>query len=447
MAGPTIPNQGFLSIGLNPLAYMGVRPTSPAQYLIESRDPLTTDRNYILGTWWFNNNSPYNLWRLVNLNAGVALWILVNASPGALLSLTSNSGGAVFPLAGNINVVGDGITITGVGNPATHTITFSLLGSGVVETLTGNSGGAVGPSAGNINVVGDGTTIDVVGNPATHTLTISAVGSGVMETLTGNSGGAVSPLAGNINVVGDGTTVNVVGNPATHTLTISAVGTGTVEGLHTQDGNTVTPTAGIINISGGNNLTTTGTIGPNTVTISLSGITQHDVQVGGASNSLTQIVNGTTGQVLTAQTGADPIWSTGFPTASTPYTPVLAFGGASTGITYSGQGGSYTQIGNIVFWGVFVTLTSKGVSVGQASVTMPPILPVGPTRPPTDFSLDGDNFSLPAGAILVWGNYNTGSNPPTANFESSDGSALTFLNDTHFTNLSDFQMFGFYFTA
>lgn len=224
MSGPTVPNQALLN-GINPLAYMGVRPSSPALYLVETRDPLTTDKNYALGTWWMNNNSPYNLWRLVNLNAGIALWILVSASPGNLLSLTSNTGGAVFPLAGNINVVGDGVTITGVGNPATNTITFSLVGGGAaIETETGNSGGAVAPTAGNLNVVGDTTTITVVGNPGTSTLTISTVGTGVMNTLTGNSGGAVPPTAGNINVVGDGVSVNVVGNPGTSTLTISATG-------------------------------------------------------------------------------------------------------------------------------------------------------------------------------------------------------------------------------
>lgn len=46
-------------------------------------------------------------------------------------------------------------------------------GGGGVNTLTGNTGGAVGPNAGNINVVGDGTSIIVTGNPGTSTLTIS----------------------------------------------------------------------------------------------------------------------------------------------------------------------------------------------------------------------------------------------------------------------------------
>lgn len=55
-------------------------------------------------------------------------------------------------------------------------ITSFFNGSLSLETLTGNSGGAVFPSAGNINILG-GTGINVVGNPGTHTLTISGTGT------------------------------------------------------------------------------------------------------------------------------------------------------------------------------------------------------------------------------------------------------------------------------
>jgi|SRR5215831_2276171 len=54
-------------------------------------------------------------------------------------------------------------------------------GAGAVLTLTGNSGGAVPPTAGNINVVGDTTTINVAGNPGTSTLTISATGTTIFN--------------------------------------------------------------------------------------------------------------------------------------------------------------------------------------------------------------------------------------------------------------------------
>lgn len=51
------------------------------------------------------------------------------------------------------------------------------------------------------------------------------------------------------------------------------------------------------------------------------------------------------------------------------FTPVLEFGGGSTGITYSTQTGKYTKIGNVVHVWIALVLTSKGSSVGNASVT------------------------------------------------------------------------------
>ena len=45
-------------------------------------------------------------------------------------------------------------------------------GNTTVSTLTGNSGGAVPPSLGNINIVGSGS-VTITGNPSTNTLTIS----------------------------------------------------------------------------------------------------------------------------------------------------------------------------------------------------------------------------------------------------------------------------------
>ena len=84
-----------------------------------------------------------------------------------------------------------------------------------VETLTGNSGGAVGPTGGNINVVGDTTTINIVGNPGTSTLTAS---------LTGGTNGQV-PIAATAGVpiwasVGAGQNITVT--VGANTLSIAA---------------------------------------------------------------------------------------------------------------------------------------------------------------------------------------------------------------------------------
>ena len=82
------------------------------------------------------------------------------------------------------------------------TFTPSTLPPGtIVETLTGNTGGPVGPDLlNNIDVVGDGTTITVAGNPGTNTLTISALSSGGATSFPTDSGIA-TPAAGVLNII------------------------------------------------------------------------------------------------------------------------------------------------------------------------------------------------------------------------------------------------------
>lgn len=55
------------------------------------------------------------------------------------------------------------------------------------------------------------------------------------------------------------------------------------------------------------------------------------------------------------------------------FTPVLAFGGASVGITYNTQTGVYQRIGNKVTFSINIILTNKGSSTGSATITGLPI--------------------------------------------------------------------------
>jgi len=260
-----------------------------------------------------------------------------------------------------------------------------------VETLTGNTGGPVPANgAGNINIVGDGTTIEVVGNPGTNTLTIEA-GSGIATTYVANSGTA-SPFLGDIDLLG---TSNITTTASGHTVdfalsgttdhavqlgnaggSLSSLGVGTngqvllgatgsdpafatltstgstivfTTGANTlnletaskvadsfpTDSGTAVPSTGALTIAGGHNISTSGS--GSTVTINVSGTTNHDVQIGNSTGSLTSVTNGTTGQVLTAQTGADPIWAS--PAASS-ISITGDSGGAITGATFTFTGGT-----------------------------------------------------------------------------------------------------------
>lgn len=59
------------------------------------------------------------------------------------------------------------------------------------------------------------------------------------------------------------------------------------------------------------------------------------------------------------------------------WTPSVAFGGASVGVTYASRSGTYTKIGRLVVATFDFTLSAKGSSTGNASVTGLPFTGVG----------------------------------------------------------------------
>jgi hypothetical protein len=61
------------------------------------------------------------------------------------------------------------------------------------------------------------------------------------------------------------------------------------------------------------------------------------------------------------------------------FTPVLQFGGGSTGITYTTQLGTFTRIGNVVTFQTNITLSAKGSSTGAAAITGLPYASAGIT--------------------------------------------------------------------
>lgn len=129
-----------------------------------------------------------------------------------------------------------------------------------IEYLTGNTGGAVGPTAGNVNILGSGT-VAVAGDPATSTLTIS-VGGAVSDSFPTDSGtatpsgGVLNILGGHdINTAGSGNTVTVALNNAITLGDLSAIAPGTA-GLTLVTGDIVTDNSNVY-IGNDNNDTST----------------------------------------------------------------------------------------------------------------------------------------------------------------------------------------------
>ena len=96
------------------------------------------------------------------------------------------------------------------------------------------------------------------------------------------------------------------------------------------------------------------------------------------------------------------------------WTPVLKFGGGTTGITYNAQIGRYTKVGRQVFINATVFLSSKGSSTGVAQITGLPFATGG-----TQFTAATYDDRISGGATRIQ-LYNNGNGTELQFFESDD---------------------------
>lgn len=119
------------------------------------------------------------------------------------------------------------------------------------------------------------------------------------------------------------------------------------------------------------------------------------------------------------------------------WTPGLTFGGGSTGMTFSVRSGSYTKIGNRVFFEGRITLTAKGSSTGVAKITGLPFTAGNYGACTISYYA---NLASISGVALAY--VDTGA----ATIQMQNGNAATSaaLTDANFTNTSDVLFFGNY---
>jgi hypothetical protein len=304
--------------GLNPLAYLGVNPSganAPAQAITDDRDPTVNDYDgFDIQCQWLNKVT-YETWILVNKANFIATWVQLSSSAGDVETLTGNIGGAVSPTGSNINVVGSGVYVFD-GNPGTSTLT--LTDNGEVATNYVADSGIAQPSANSINIIGG---LNITTSAATDTVTIDLNGTTNHAVQIGNATNSLT----SITVGGDGQVLIAANSadPAFSTLTSSGGTIVFTPGANTLnleavlnpgslqidcDSGSASPVAGILNVIGGDNITTTGS--GNTIEASVSGTSDHAVQIGNSVGSLTSITVGGDGQVLIAANAADPAFST-----------------------------------------------------------------------------------------------------------------------------------------
>ena len=176
--------------GVNPLAYMGVRPSTPPQSIINNNPPTTSDGvGYALGTFWTVPKgqpvNPNDTWVLTGASQGVFTWTKLEQHLAATETFTGNTGGPVGPdAAQNINLVGTG-NINVAGNPSTHTLTISRSGGGGFIGLinkiyiTATGAGTYTPTAGMIQCY-----VECVGGGGG-----SSGGNGALPQFLGGAGG------------------------------------------------------------------------------------------------------------------------------------------------------------------------------------------------------------------------------------------------------------------
>lgn len=228
---------GYKVSSNNPLAYMGVEPTTPAQFVVFPKDPTPNNINFNLGTQWLNSMTQVP-WILVNLAGGKATWIKFAASGGgAVLTLTTEDATVVPPSAGNIDIYG-GTGITTVGNAGDSTVTIDL----EVPVSVANGGTGATTFTPDSLLLGNGTSgITALGVATDGQIPIGSTGNPpVLATITAGSGITVTDGPGSITIAATG--------PATGHPLITTYST---PGTYTWTKNTGTTYVAVYGIGGG----------------------------------------------------------------------------------------------------------------------------------------------------------------------------------------------------
>jgi hypothetical protein len=118
--------------------------------------------------------------------------------------------------------------------------------------------------------------------------------------------------------------------------------------------------------------------------------------------------------------------------------PTLQFGGGSTGMAYATQAGRYTKIGNRVFLTAQITLSAKGSSTGNATITGLPFNQISSAPSMNGSIILTHYFSLASITGYLTGFIGTGGNIATLRLGGVTGTSNLF--DANFTNTSQLQL-------
>lgn len=304
-------------------------------------------------------------------------------------------------------------------------------------TVTGSNGGnpTIGTSAGNLafsaTTVFLNTGLTVLDIDASHALAI-VPGSNITanRTLTLTTGDADRTLTLNGNPTLDdwfNQSVKTTASPTFAQLTLSTAVSKIIPGATSLSmrnnadsaDNLILTDAGAATIRTALTVTTTLTVnGTGTSTIS------GPLSIAGAS----------AGQIAfpasqNASAGANTLddYEEG------TWTPAVAFGAAAVGITYSQQAGNYTKVGNLVTAWFSMALTSKGSSVGNATLTGLPFTIANTSGVSGAEAVNFTNMTATLVSSTLQGNINT-TNANIYGIGAAGTTNQTQLTDASFAN-------------
>jgi hypothetical protein len=118
----------------------------------------------------------------------------------------------------------------------------------------------------------------------------------------------------------------------------------------------------------------------------------------------------------------------------TTFTPSLAIGGSSTGISYAGRSGTLIRIGKLGVVTLNISLGSKGSNIGDLKISL------GTTSNSAGsvfFGFVGEALTLPAGAQSPIGELQSND---VFLYYSSNGGSIAPMDESHISNASSFYL-------
>lgn len=205
-----------LALGKTVPIYGGTPADNPCNVIQKKINPPSTPTTAaLLGTLWINQTAQ-TAWVLVGKTPTTQVWDQLGLSTGTVGSLTGNSGGAITPSAGNINIKGTAnqINIVGTTSTLTASISTTLVVPGTIATTSGYIGQITGTvTAGNIGeqiitTITSGAAVTMTTSTTVYNIATINLTAGVWDV---QANGVITGATQTWNEVSVGTTTTDIG--------------------------------------------------------------------------------------------------------------------------------------------------------------------------------------------------------------------------------------------